>query len=66
MPDTGKVVLDSTFFDDVPDNALCNMYLLRGNITSDDVYLSGAYDYMEGVAYTVFEFILERDTQRQQ
>lgn len=66
IPDTGKVVLESSFFDDVPDNALCNMYLLRGNITTDDIDMHGAYDYMEGVAWTVFQFILERDTQRQQ
>jgi hypothetical protein len=58
--DDGEEVLNDALFDDIPDNALCYISLLRGNLENIELEENLAY-LVAGESHTVLPLILVRE-----
>ena len=64
FPDTGEALLSEEMFDGIPDTALCDMMILRGNVENVE---QGGYSYkLLGKTHQQISFILIRELEYQQ
>ena len=61
VPDNGECVLDEKLFDNIPDTALCNMYIARGDI--ENIMVDDYSHKISVITYVVFQFILIREVE---
>ncbi len=62
FPDTGEALLPEELFDGIPDTALCDLILLRGNIDNVE---HGQYTYkLVGKTHHLISFILIREIKK--
>lgn len=59
VPDTGEAVLPNELFDEIPDTALCELYLFRGDVENIDSE-SLVYKVMTEV-HDMMNFVLIRN-----